>query len=169
MSPQPFRSWSGPSLPLPRAQGPVGLGRVPGAHLPVRKAKPASIPSLFCSVSRLCGVAVSQIISPRAPKPVRRLNCGARGKWGPGIALPGRCGWGGASTGATRDTPKAPHLEEVGHHVDVGPCGRHKHAEGKAGIDPLQVLLGGGRAAGEGAVMRPAQPPVSPPASAQPA
>lgn len=88
-----------------------------------------------------------------------------------GLASPcrGGAGGGGASTGATRDTPKAPHLEEVGYHVDVGPCGRHEHAEGKAGIDPLQVLLGGGRAADEGAAMRPTQPPVSPPASAQPA
>ena len=71
--------------------------------------------------------------------------------------------------GATRDAPKAPHLEEVGHHIDVGPRGRHEHAEGEAGVDPLQVLLGGGRAAGEGVAVRPAvrpaQPPVSPPDS----
>lgn len=145
--------------PLPRAWGPAGLGRVLGAHLPVRKAKPASIPSLFCSVSRLCGVAVSQIISPRAPRPVRKLNCGARGRWGPVIASPGRLGHGAARTGATCDTPKAPHLEEVGHHIDVGPRGRHEHAEGEAGVDPLQVLLGGGRAAGEGVVVRLCSPP----------
>lgn len=140
--------------PHPRAQDPAGLRRIPGPHLPVRKAKPANIPSLFCSVSRLCGVAVSQTISPRAPRPVRRLNCGVRQRWGPGVALPGQHGQRDASPGATRDTPWAPHLEEVGHHVDVGPHGCHEHAESKAGIDPLQVLLGGGRAAGEEGAVR---------------
>lgn len=50
------------------------VGGSPGAHLPVRKAKPTSIPSRFCSVSRLCGVAVSQTISPSAPRPVRSPN-----------------------------------------------------------------------------------------------
>lgn len=59
---------------------------LPGPHLPVRKAKPASIPSLFCSVSLLWGVAVSQIISPREPRPVSRLNCGVRQTpGGPGV------------------------------------------------------------------------------------
>lgn len=46
----------------------------PSGHLPVRKAKPTSIPSRFCSVSRLCGVAVSQTISPSAPRPVKSPN-----------------------------------------------------------------------------------------------
>lgn len=50
------------------------MGGSPSAHLPVRKAKPTSIPSLFCSVSRLCGVAVSQTISPSEPRPVRSPN-----------------------------------------------------------------------------------------------
>ena len=59
----------------------------------------------------------------------------------------------------------APHLEEAGHRIDVGPCGRHKHAEGEAGIDPLQVLLCGGRAGGEGTVVRLVQPPHQPPDS----
>lgn len=162
-----FRLCRGPCPPIPRAQSPTGPGGVPGAHVPVRKAKPASIPSLFCSVSRLCGVAVSQIISPREPRPVRRLNWGARGRWGPSVASPGRHRQGAASTGTARHAPKSPHLEEVGHHVDVGARGRHEHAESEAGIDLLQVLLGGGRAVGEGMAVRPARPPGLPRTQAQ--
>lgn len=62
--------------PLRRTRGgPVGCGgALPSAHLPVRKANPTSIPSRFCSVSRLCGVAVSQTINPSAPRPVRNPN-----------------------------------------------------------------------------------------------
>ena len=32
-------------------------------------------------------------------------------------------------------------LNEMGDHMDIGPCGCHKHTEGKTGIDLLQVLL----------------------------
>lgn len=157
-----FGLYQGPCPPHPQRS--ESQGGVPGAHVPIRKAKPASIPSLFCSVSRLCGVAVSQIISPREPRPVRRLNWGGR-EAGGDLALPHQ---GGASTGAARRAPKPPHLEEVGHHVDVGARGRHEHAESEAGIDLLQVLLGGGRAAGEGAAGEVgAAPPPKPPHETQ--
>lgn len=36
---------------------------------------------------------------------------------------------------------KCSYLKEVSDHVDIGPRGRHKHTEGKTGIDLLQVLL----------------------------
>lgn len=100
--------------PHPMAQGPRGLGRggvpgdlgrFPGAHVPVRKAKPTSMPSRFCSVSRLCGVAVSQIISPSAPRPVSRLNWGREAGGGPALLRQGGAGSGGTRTEAT---PKAP-------------------------------------------------------------
>lgn len=74
--------------PLPRRF----RGRHP-AHIPVRKAKPASIPSLFFSVSLLWGVAISQISSPREPRPESRLNCWTDGprEVGPGEGAEGRC------------------------------------------------------------------------------
>lgn len=86
---------------------------------------------------------------------------------GGGLAWPrqGGAGRGMQGGGATRNTPKAPHLEEVGHHIDVGPRGRHKHAEREAGVDPLQVFLGGSRAAGKEGVVRPGTAPHEPPDS----
>lgn len=59
-----------------------------GYPIPVRKAKPASIPSRCCSVSLLWGVAVSHTISPREPKPLSRLNWGGGRRGGVTVRPP---------------------------------------------------------------------------------